>query len=202
MKRHRLHNRSNCFLTAALLLQQVLMLACKDGYRPENRLHRGIRFSHGGRYIGSNPRVSPDGLRVVFGSPGHNLGDIAMVDLDGNNWIRLTSSEAYEGEPTWSPNGESIAFVSEQDGNGEIYVMRRDGGGQIRLTDNGTYDYSPVFSPDGDHIAFVRHAVWDASAASMKVQFSSFCFSSADSGEWRGPWLGVRGGRSRSARPA
>ncbi len=118
---------------------------------------RGKRYKFGGAYIGSDPSMSLDGSKIVFGSTRYGLGDICSVNSDGTNWMRLTKTPEYEGESSFSPDGDKIVFVSERDGNGEIYVMNSDGANQTRLTHYVHYDANPSFSPDGSKIVFSRN---------------------------------------------
>jgi Tol biopolymer transport system component len=117
---------------------------------------RGERYRCGGAYQGTNPSMSPDGKRIVFGSTRYGLGDIIIMNSDGTEWKRLTDTPAYEGDPSFSSDGKRIVFVSERDGNGEIYIMNSDGSEQTRLTASDYYNGEPSFSPDGAKIVFAR----------------------------------------------
>jgi Tol biopolymer transport system component len=118
----------------------------------------GYRFVAGGNYIGSAPRISPDGDQLVFGSPRENLGDIYVMNVDGSGRRLLFGTPSYEGGPVWSPDGGSVAFVSEKDGGGDIYLIGRDGTGLVKLT-NHSYSESPIFSHNGQMLAYVRRDV-------------------------------------------
>ena len=95
--------------------------------------------------------------RIVFGSA-RNGGnhDVFLMDIDGGNQVRLTTSLAYDDQPKWSPDGSKIAFMSGRDGNLEIYTMNADGSAQTRITNNPLADGFPAWSHDGTKIAFVR----------------------------------------------
>lgn len=80
--------------------------------------------------------------------------DIYLMDPDGSNVTRLTTSNGYDGIPSWSPDGLSIVFESWRDGNPEIYIMENDGNNQTNLTSNSATDKAPAISPDGTKIAF------------------------------------------------
>jgi Tol biopolymer transport system component len=96
------------------------------------------------------------GSKIVFGSVrNNNNNDVFVMDPDGNNQIRLTTSLAYDDQPKWSPDGSKIVFMSGRDGNFEIYSMNANGSAQTRLTNNPAGDGFPAWSPDGTKIAFV-----------------------------------------------
>src|SRR5512138_1201599 len=64
----------------------------------------------------SDPRVSPDGTRVVFtvrvtdmeANRGRN--DLWIAGVDGSALRRLTTSEASDTSGRWAPDGKSIYF--------------------------------------------------------------------------------------------
>ncbi|HQH12843.1 MAG TPA: translocation protein TolB, partial [Candidatus Sumerlaeota bacterium] len=65
---------------------------------------------------------------------------------DGSNWVRLTTGNSNNEDPTWAPDGRHIAFTSDRSGRMQIYVMNDDGGNIIQLTKEGT-NQSPSWSP-------------------------------------------------------
>ena len=103
-----------------------------------------------------NPRVSPDGRRVVF-----TIGDvnydanrvvtqIYSMPIDGGEMKRLTSAESSSSNPRWSPDGKKIAYTN----GGQIWVMDHDGDHKEQVTKISTGAAGPVWSPDGKWIAF------------------------------------------------
>lgn len=110
------------------------------------------------------PDWSPDGSRIAFvASTRRGGGDISVMDADGSNIRRLTTTTAEEGMPAWAPDGSRIAFVRD----GSLWVMDADGTGQMPLLEPGDPRISeayPSWSPDGTNIAFVRpfsHGIFD-----------------------------------------
>ena len=71
----------------------------------------------------SDPRVSPDGQRVVFtvrttdmqANRGRN--DLWLAAVDGSWTRRLTSHEASDSQGRWSSDGKTIYFVSARTGS-------------------------------------------------------------------------------------
>ncbi|MFA5034618.1 MAG: FlgD immunoglobulin-like domain containing protein [Candidatus Margulisiibacteriota bacterium] len=93
---------------------------------------------------------------------GNSLENSLIVNLNNDNWkltisslIQLTSSDAWDFEPSWSPDGSKLAFSSNRSGDYDIWVMNENGTGLANLTSNPAYDGKPSWSPDGAKIAFV-----------------------------------------------
>jgi len=128
------------------------------------------------------PAFSPDGARIAFSTDrdtppqGHpfftftrqRVGEIYVMDRDGQNAKRLTSSAGWDGSPKWSPDGQTIYFYSErpremvgppkgpilgQEGGFRIWSMRADGSNPNPVTPKGMEALAPVITPDG-RIAF------------------------------------------------
>ena len=112
----------------------------------------------------ANPRISPDGSRVVYPYVTVNQ---KKDGYDTSLWIILTSggtarqltSGPRDTSPQWSPDGKLLAFArsSEKDGKpqpGQIFLLSMDGGEARPLTDLPKGAGGPVWSPDGHSIAF------------------------------------------------
>ena len=114
----------------------------------------------------TNPHFSPDGKRIAFQSGRSGVSEIWLCDVDGSNWVQLTSfGKGMSGSPRWSPDGRSIAFDSNVAVNWDIYVVRSEGGRPTRLTTNQANDVIPNWSRDGRLIYFTslrsgRHEIW------------------------------------------
>ena len=105
-------------------------------------------------------------------SPGEGSRyDIFVMNADGTDMRRLTSSPSDDGWRAWSPDGRQIVFTSQRDdcayseakvclsvptGNfghwHTLYVMKADGTDQYRLT--RTFGQFAVWSPGGQYILF------------------------------------------------
>ena len=135
--------------------------------------------------------LSPDGKQVVYSTcefdvPRYGLDsegnkipwyELAIVDIDGDNTIRLTESTDYENYPSWSPDGNLIAYLwrgrspTGPGWRGNIVVASITPSGEINeIARYGTHAASmqPVWSPDGQYLAFAEYAVHDGRAASRE----------------------------------
>ena len=88
----------------------------------------------------SAPRVSPDGLRIVFVRRTTDLEanrgrtDLWLVDSDGQNLRRLTAHPAGEGNPRWSPDGRTVYFLTARSERSQIWKIAVDGGEAEQVT--------------------------------------------------------------------
>ena len=69
------------------------------------------------------------------------------MDSDGNNIVRLTDNNFYDGVQCWSPMEIQIVFETLRDGNSVIYSMDSSGGNVGNLTNNPDYDGEPSRGP-------------------------------------------------------
>ncbi len=94
------------------------------------------------RVLGSGalPRWSPDGSRIAF----VDQFQTHVMNGDGSERTKLTSTDGRALYPVWSPDGSKIAFSFLPRGGGiegsEIFVMDTDGSNLARLTSNQTFD--------------------------------------------------------------
>jgi TolB protein len=89
--------------------------------------------------------------RIAFSSA---TDDVYVARADGRALERLTSSSAWDFDPSWSPDGKRISFRSERDGNPEVYVMNADGSGERNLSRSSGADWGPAWAPEGENVAF------------------------------------------------
>lgn len=83
--------------------------------------------------------VSPNGETVAF----TYKGDIYTVPFAGGKATRLTTSQAFDGNPVWSPDGTQIAFASDREGSMDIFIVPATGGTPVRLTTNNAGNETP-----------------------------------------------------------
>jgi eukaryotic-like serine/threonine-protein kinase len=72
------------------------------------------------------PRLSPDGRRLVVTAGPFNDGDLWIYDLGGRPPILLVD-EGDNRYATWSPDGAQVAFLSNRGGSYDLYIALTNG---------------------------------------------------------------------------
>ena len=119
-----------------------------------------------------DPRISPDGSRIVFermvddASP-HGNYDLYTVGVDGSEETSLTEMGWTQGLASWSHSGEKMVYIVSAvgtEGRYDIYLMNANGSGVTDLTSGifppGFLAHCAVFSADDSRIYFVGEW-WD-----------------------------------------
>jgi TolB protein len=108
-------------------------------------------------YRGSNsaPGWSPDGKTLAAVLTRDGTSQIYLMNPDGGNLRKITSSSAIDTEPFFTPDGQSIYFTSDRGGSPQIYRMAASGGEPVRITFDGDYNVSPRVSQDGKTLAYI-----------------------------------------------
>ena len=78
-----------------------------------------------------SPNWSPDRTRIVCWSNRDGGDEIYVMNADGSDQTRLTSSPG--SRSLLAPDGSKTSFISRRDGNLEIYVMDADGSDQTNM---------------------------------------------------------------------
>src|SRR5215213_2360789 len=88
-----------------------------------------------------------------------NLNDIYIMDADGNNLRRLTTTLGYDGGPFFSPNGKRICWrqFSTNGAVAEVWTMNIDGSDKRQITRLGAMSWAPFYHPSGEYLIFTTN---------------------------------------------
>ncbi len=148
------------YLVGALLTTCVLMLAAMPGAVAATTRDDTHPFSVHDMLAMlriSDPQVSPDQARVVFGvretdlAANRGRSHLWLASLDGKTVTQLTAHEASDSNPRWSDDGR-IYFLSARGGSSQIWVI----------------------DPRGGEARQVSHTPLDISAFEMAPQLGGF----------------------------
>lgn len=107
-------------------------------------------------------RWSPNGRKIALEAVGNNgQTDIFIGDGLRANWLNLTNSSNYEGDPNWSPSSQTIFFIGstgEPNFRGAIFSSPIDGSNNDQLFRKLDSSFPSIddfsLSPDGKRIVF------------------------------------------------
>jgi Tol biopolymer transport system component/predicted Ser/Thr protein kinase len=100
----------------------------------------------------SEPRMSPDGRRIAFGSSDARDTSIWVYDLAAGGSARRLTFGGHDRFPVWSSDSQRVIFQSDREGDLGLFWQRADGVGTAeRLTQPGKgIEHVPQSaSPDG-----------------------------------------------------
>jgi TolB protein len=147
------------------------------------------------------PAISPDGRTVAFSSDRDSwlevMNDatravpfrceIYLMNIDGLDPRRLTSSGAFNGSPAWSHDGKTIYFYSNREGGAfRIWAMDADGRHPHAITPKERPAFSPAIMQDG-RIAFAEKTTDGFRIASIAQDGSDIRIESGTQADCRGP---------------
>jgi dipeptidyl aminopeptidase/acylaminoacyl peptidase len=113
--------------------------------------------------VAADPRISPDGSRVVYVRQGFDIMTdrrrtaLWMLNGDGSDHRALTDGNSSVSSPRWSPEGDRLLYVSSEGGSSQIFVRWMDSGQVAELTNLTTSPGNLSWSPDGRWIAMTMH---------------------------------------------
>ncbi len=102
----------------------------------------------GGPSMAMGPRISPDGRTLAFQAMVDGLTQVAVMDVESNDWTVLTKdrSRGYVTELNWSPDGSAIYFDRDFSVPHGIYTVSRFGGDEHLVLEDA---FGPEVLPDG-----------------------------------------------------
>ena len=143
-----------------------------DIYRFDVGASRAV--GRGSTFLEQEPRLSPDGRRLAFGSARSGRRHDRYLGRRGRR-IKPAAAHAWagrsQGSPSWSPDGRRIAFDSfGDDWHFHIWMIDADGGTPRRLTTQAGDEHVPTWSHDGRWIYFsgdqgTGRDIWRVSAS-------------------------------------
>ncbi|NBR83973.1 MAG: M20/M25/M40 family metallo-hydrolase [Verrucomicrobia bacterium] len=103
-------------------------------------------------------KLSPEDRKRMQTDPSY-FGDIYLMNADGSNVRRLTSTPGYDGGPFFSPDGQRIIWrrFNEKGDTADVYTMKLDGSDVRRLTDFGAMSWAPYFHPSGQYVIYTAN---------------------------------------------
>lgn len=88
----------------------------------------------------SDPRLSPDGRRVLYGlrttdwENDRGVNALWLVDVEGGTPRRLAASDGGASAGRWSPDGNAIYFLSSRGGSSQVWRTDREGRAAVQVT--------------------------------------------------------------------
>ena len=96
------------------------------------------------------------GGAITFISERDGNPEVYVMQADGSEQVRLTSSEALDSRPLWSPNNRWIAFASQtSDTDLDLIRIGEDGTTEEKLATSPGLNWQHMWSPDSQRLAFV-----------------------------------------------
>jgi Tol biopolymer transport system component len=142
--------------------------------------------------------VSSDGRTIAFDM----LGDIYTMPIAGGRATRLTSGQAFDGQPRFSPDGKTIVFVSDRSGSDNLWTVNVDGSNVRQLTRDTERGFlSPTWTPDGKYVVVSKNGTLFGSQYDLYLYYrdggKGFRLTGTDSAGRGG--AGAGGGRGGAA---
>ena len=106
--------------------------------------------------------VSPDAKSIVYGVSYYSVEKnkshhtLNIMNANGENDIKLTTTASNESSATWIKNGTKIAFLSNASGSTQVWEMNPDGTERKQLTNDASDIEGFLFSPDETKVILVK----------------------------------------------
>ncbi len=113
----------------------------------------------------SNPRWSPDHLRIAFAFAEGKDARLHIIKADGSGDLGIADSGGNDANPAWSPDSSTVAFEVRNADRSQIALVDR-AGGQLRLIADGQ---QPTWRSDGQVIGFVTYGLAGDSSNSLRL---------------------------------
>jgi TolB protein len=101
--------------------------------------------------------------RIAFVSRhGDKNSEIYLMDYDGRDIRRLTTSNTINLSPAWSPDAKRLSYVSWREKRPDIYIMDDTGQRTMVPAMKAELNTSPDWSPDGNRLVYTSDAPGNA----------------------------------------
>jgi len=106
--------------------------------------------------------ISPSGDKVLYAVTYYSIeqnksnSELFVMNADGTNKIRLTTTPEKEYNPVWHPDGERILYLSNVSGDVQAWMMNGDGSGKVQISAIEGGINTLAFSPAGDRVLFTK----------------------------------------------
>ena len=106
--------------------------------------------------------VSPDAKSIVYGVSYYSVEKnkshhtLNIMNADGGNDTKLTTTASNESSAAWIKNGTKIAYLSNESGSSQVWEMNPDGTGRKQLTNDASDIEGFLFSPDETKVILVK----------------------------------------------
>ena len=123
-------------------------------------------------------KLSPDDRKKLEVDPAY-FAEIYIMNADGTDQRRLTTSPGYDGGPFFSPDGQRIIWrrFDKEGATADVHTMKLDGSDVRRVTTFAAMSWAPYYHPTGKYIIFT----------SNKLGFSNFELFAVDTDGIREP---------------
>jgi serine/threonine-protein kinase len=110
----------------------------------------------------SNPRISPNGKFIAFGTDDRKEAAVWVYDLSGASSMRRVTFGGANRNPLWSGDGELILFMSDREGDQAIFWQRADGAGvaeRVTKPEQGTIETPESWAAQLQRFSFRKRRV-------------------------------------------
>jgi len=126
-------------------------------YSSENRISK-IRLDNSGTRLVFAQEFGSGSECVTEGSPVNLCQEICCVDVNSENYRRLTNNSFWDLIPCWTDDDSKIVFLSFRE-TLDVFIMDADGGNVVFVYDSGGHDSDMHYSTV--KIAFTRDSqIW------------------------------------------
>ncbi|MCH3924576.1 MAG: S9 family peptidase [Bacteroidales bacterium] len=160
-------------LIVTSLLATLLMTGCKPSQmkdkdvidKPNVEIKDGVLTPEALWAFGriNDVSVSPKGDKILYTVTYYDIkqnkgnAEVYIMDIDGKNVTRLTTTKNSESNVIFNPKGDKIGFIYADSNDVNIYEMNLDGSDRTKISNFKEGDLEGFsYSPDGKKVVYVR----------------------------------------------